>query len=102
MHANLLSSLLLVLMAYTTLSNPVPYLTEDNVGSTFLGQNIHPINLVGSQLPTFDYVDTADLLDHVFTSPEEDKPAAKLIITYENSANEFKTVFHSVPAKVAN
>ncbi|KAL7733875.1 hypothetical protein ACLKA6_011586 [Drosophila palustris] len=79
MHANLLSALLLVLMAYTTLSSPVPYLTEDNVVSTLL-----------------------DLLNHVFTSPEEDKPAAKLIITYENSDNEFKTVFHSVPAKVAD
>lgn len=90
------------MIAYTTLSSPVPYFTEDTAVSTLLGQKINPINLAGSQLPTFDYVDTADLLDNFFAPPEDDKPAAKVVITYENSDNEFQTVFHSVPAKVVD
>lgn len=78
-----LIQLLLVLMVSTAISNPVSYFGRVNVLPTFLDDNSHTVNLISS-----DLVDLPLL--------EDDTPAAKLVVTYENSANEFRTVFHNI------
>ncbi|XP_034481771.1 uncharacterized protein LOC117787371 [Drosophila innubila] len=97
MNVNLLSSLLLMLMANTAISGPVPNYVEGSLISIPLDRNGYPMSF-----DSYNQVSNADLLKALLPTSEKDQPAAKLTVTYENKANEFRTVIHNLTEELAD